>query len=534
MSLPRLPYTGGIAARGQAGFGGLDHSPGASDGALWNMENLTGDCFPLLAVRPRRHTAGALAAPNGLFAAGTLYYVDGAKLYADGEEKATLPAAGEKTLLAMGERLLIFPDKALWTENGGLVPLEARAARTGLVFGNGTYAGEDAAANSITTDGDAFPFRAGDAVSISGCAARPENNLTLIIREVSGDGKTLRFYENSFTLPEGETSVTEAGTVTLARNVPDMDFLCVNENRVWGCKGDAIFASKLGDPFNWNVFDGVATDAWSVESGSPGSFTACVSYLGYPVFFKEDRIFKVYGGKPSAFQLMSSAVLGVSPGSDKSLAVAGETLFYLSRAGVAAYNGGVPSVISGPFGAWRFQNAAGGSDGLKYYVSMRETGSGAWSLFVYDTLRRMWHREDGLHVLRMAWRDGLYALTAAGELVLLGTPPAVPEGAAEESAVEWSAEFADWTMGGFDGKYPVRLRMRFEGDAGAYVAVKLQYDSGGDWETAAEETPGTKRSVYLALPIRRCDHFRLKLEGTGAVRLYALSWEYYDGTYPRK
>ena len=33
----------------------------------------------------------------------------------------------------------------------------------------------------------------------------------------------------------------DADHVTLARTVPSMDFICVNENRMWGCKGDTIY-----------------------------------------------------------------------------------------------------------------------------------------------------------------------------------------------------------------------------------------------------------------------------------------------------
>ena len=67
-----------------------------------------------------------------------------------------------------------------------------------------------------------------------------------------------------------------------------MDFICENENRLWGCKEDTIYSSKLGDPFNWNVFDGLSTDSYAVNVRIDGDFTACCSYLGYPVFFKEE------------------------------------------------------------------------------------------------------------------------------------------------------------------------------------------------------------------------------------------------------
>ena len=139
----------------------------------------------------------------------------------------------------------------------------------------------ESAANTIKATGVDFAdyFRAGDAVTISGATVHEKNNTTIIIREVDGD--ELRFYENSFVI--GESGDSEAA-LTIKREAPEMDFLCENENRLWGCKGDTIFSSKLGDPFNWNCFDGLATDSYAVDVGSEGDFTGAVSYLGYAVF----------------------------------------------------------------------------------------------------------------------------------------------------------------------------------------------------------------------------------------------------------
>jgi hypothetical protein len=68
------------------------------------------------------------------------------------------------------------------------------------------------------------------------------------------------------------------------------------------------------------VFDGLADDSYAVNVASSGDFTAAVSYLGYPIFFKEDKVYKVYGSKPSDYQVMSSASLGVKRGAAASLA----------------------------------------------------------------------------------------------------------------------------------------------------------------------------------------------------------------------
>lgn len=527
-----ISYDANVKKQTQTAFGGLDRRVGAGNGSICDMRNLTSDYAPVLSSRPPRWIAGTLERPNGVYAAGKLFTVDGTKLLADGELVGAVEDS-PKVMCALGERVVILPDKLIYTLDGELEPLEASYTAPGLVFGNGTYAGEDAEANSITTAGKAFPFRVGDAVTISGCTAQEANNITPIIREISDDGKTLRFYENAFTLPEDADSVTEAGAVTLARSVPDMDFLCVNENRLWGCKGDTIYASKLGDPYNWNVFDGLSTDAWSVETGSPGDFTGCISFLGYPIFFKEDQIYKVYGSKPSNFQVMSSATLGVQAGSARSLAIAGETLFYLSRAGIMAYSGGIPTVISAPLGAERFCNAAAGSDGLKYYVSL-ELEDGGSALFVWDTQTSAWYQEDDLRVLQMAYKDGLYALAEDGTLLLLSDPFRIPEEAVEEPAFESMAEFGDFDWDSFHSKFPTRLRLRFETEAAVTVTAAVEYDSSGVWETKETATAPRKRSWYLPVPIRRCDHYRVRLTANGPWKLYAMELEYYDGQGSRK
>lgn len=530
--LPYMPYVDGTAQFRLSQFGGYDHRLGAQNGYLWDMENLTGDYYPVLASRAPRHTVQAVTKPNGLYCAGKLFLVDGTVFTVDGVSAGTL-ADSEKTMQGMSGRVVIWPDKKIYTAEGELEDLEASYSAAGLVFGDGTYAGQEAKANSITTTGAAFPFREGDAVTISGCTVEPANNLTIIIREISEDGKTLGFYENSFTIPEGEESVTETGTVTLERSVPDLDFLCANENRLWGCKGDTIWCSKLGDPYNWNVFDGLASDAWSVETGTPGDFTACCSFLGYPIFFKEDKVFKVYGDKPTNFQVMSSATLGVMAGSHKSLAVAGETLYYLARVGIVAYSGGIPRDISAPFGDVRYKNAVAGSDGTKYWVSMEEVESGAHALFVYDTQAGGWYKEDGTELIQTGYLDGVYALTE-NSLILLGRPVAVPEGSAQESPVSSMAEFGDITMDSFDSKYPVRLRLRLAADPGVTVAAEIQYDSSGEWETVETVQTDRMKPFYLAIKVQRCDHFRLRLSANGAWRLWSLIVELYDGQYVRK
>ena len=64
-------------------------------------------------------------------------------------------------------------------------------------------------------------------------------------------GRTLTFNSDIFS-GTGE----EGGTVSLARNVPDLTCICECDNRIWGAEGTTIYASALGDPKNFYLYDG--------------------------------------------------------------------------------------------------------------------------------------------------------------------------------------------------------------------------------------------------------------------------------------
>lgn len=526
--LPSLPYRDGIRKAKTDVFGGYDHNIGAGDGSIWDEGNMTSDWYPVMGNRAPRYSILTLTKPNALYALDGLWWVDGTQLYHDGTSVTTV-TDGEKQMAAMGERLLIWPDKIVVRASTNTVEALSSTMTAVCSIQDGTYAGEEAERNTIYSSGRnwASSFSVGDAVTISG-ASHSENNKTAIIREI--DGAYLRFYENTFT---NESSATLA----LTREIPDLDFICVNENRCWGCKGDTIYASKLGDPKNWNVFDGVATDSYAVDAGSDGDFTGCCSYLGYPVFFKEEHIYKVYGSRPANFQLMGSATMGVKAGAHKTLAIAGETLYYLSRAGIVAYAGGVPENISRSFGVDRFSGGAGGSDGLKYHVVMH--GPDGYEHFVWDSRRAMWHREDTTQAVEFAFWDGeLWMLSADGDLYGLGlvSPPA---DASVEIGMESFVETNDFTEGDPNRKGTAKIQLRGELGAGAMLTIKIKFDSWGDsfpagsdtgWELVSVLRASVKRSWYLPIIPRRSDHFRLRFDGVGDWRLYSLVRENYSGS----
>ena len=508
--LPSMAYGDGISKRKQVKFGGYNHTLAAENGDLWDMENLTSDFYPLLSPRTRRWTCRTLTKPNGLYAHDGLYWADGTGFYADGELKGIV-TDGHKKFTSLGAYIVILPDKKYYNRlTGDFGALESSWSGSAKIQ-DGTYAGEEAKANTIYAVGAGAKFNEGDAVTISGATTHPENNKTAIIREIDGDN--LRFYENTFTISDGGDSET----LQLSRTVPELDYICENENRLWGCKGDTIYASKLGDIFNWNVFDGVATDSFAVDVASTGDFTACCSYLGYPCFFKEEHIYKVYGDKPSNFQVMGSASLGVEKGSDESLAIAGETLFYLSRTGIVAWSGGIPQSVSAAFGTQRFRNGVAGSDGTKYFVSLQDT-TGVYQLFAFDTRTNLWHREDSTHASEFARvGDELYFLENGTLRTVYGTA------GTKDGPVGWMAETGIMTYGLVGKKYVSRINLRMQLPKGSSVDFWVQYDSDGVWRHCGHIEGRGLRTFLLPVRPARCDHLKFRLTGKGEMKLFSLA-----------
>lgn len=317
--------------------------------------------------------------------------------------------------------------------------------------------------------------------------------------------------------------VTERN-IAISRTLPDMDFVISDDNRLWGAKGHTIYGSKLGDPTNFNVFDGLSTDSYSVDIGNAGEITAALTYGGYPTFFKEDGIYRLYGDRPSNYQLMPTMKQGVKAGCAKSLAIAGEVLYYLSRSGIMAYTGGVPTKVDGPLGI-RVLDGVAASDGQKYYISASEDGEN-YAIYVYDTAKGMWHKEDELKLTYAAYDKAVIALADNGELLALTYGADM---GAEEDDVEWVVEFADMTFGSPYQKGVVKANIRFELQPGAKAKAEISYD-GGEYELIRDFTGDGKRSNVLPVIPHRCDHFRLKLSGKGICDIYSMALQYYSGS----
>lgn len=313
------------------------------------------------------------------------------------------------------------------------------------------------------------------------------------------------------------TDPYEEINITITREIPDFDYILAVNNRLWGAKGDTVWGSKLGDPTNWNYFDGLSVDSYSVNLGSAGDITGIANYNGYPTFFKENGIYKLYGAYPSAFQMYSTATTGVKAGCGKSIAKIGEALYYVSKNGVMMYAGGVPRYIGNELGV-RISNAVGGTDGRKYYLCADGL------LYVYDTYMGLWHIEDEVNAMAMSYGDDLVCVTADGYIMTLGHSTK-----ADEADVLWMVQFADAVVGSPNKKGVEKVLIRAVCDEDAYCDVYISFDH-GEYEHIRKITHHTKATDILPIVLKRGDNFSLKLIGKGLVDIYSLSYHYYNGS----
>lgn len=555
-------------------FGGYNHNLRIGEGEFYDMKNLTSTDYPVLSPRTQRGIYASPNNPQGMIEKETLCYVDGTEFVINDDTRIDLGLSTKeedcpKSLVSMGAYVIIMPDKKYintknYSDRGKIEEtLETSGETTfelckidGSAYKeppaqdtapqnpkdtdlwldtssiphtlkqystiNSTWVSIATTYIKITfSDVDLLPFSAGDGITISGLEETELSDLngTAVIQEV---GKN---YIVIIGIIKKKTPLHTK--ITFERLMPDMDFIIESENRLWGCKYgkdingnvfNEIYASKLGDFKNWNCFAGISTDSYVATVGTDGQFTGAVTHLGYPIFFKENCMHKVYGNYPANYQIQTTHCRGVQKNCSKSLVIVNEILYYKARSAVCVYDGSLPVEISSAFGDMTYTNAVAGTVKNKYYISMMDN-DGEYQLFVYDTKRGLWHKEDNTHVLDFCtYRGELYYIDAKKSQIktILGS------GTPDKSPINWMAESGIIGTDLPDKKYISRLDVRMKLTVGTRVYFYIEYDSCGQWEHLFTMTGIKLQSFPISIRPRRCDHMRIRIEGDGEAKIFSI------------
>lgn len=625
-------------------FGGYNHNLKIPEGEFYEMENLCGDDYPLLATRKQRNTLQAFGQNlEAMVSKGDeLYYISGydpttktCGFYAGDEKVMDLPNAGSRRFVSMGAYLLIWPDKVwyntadgthgnmekkfsaaagtyldhsltsssgpdgqeiydiyvLWyirpcSRDGKIVyttgaaygekrvvvvdgieyhylnpmkPKEPkngdayidRETRTPYIYNDISkdWSAQDVPVMRLECKGIGSAFAPGDYIRVSGIDPGTysgqnvgDNPSDGVYREVLVTG------ENYIVLdayaPRDEQGIMNdtppaEGYVKAAMDTPDMDYVIEAQNRLWGCKYgtvngklvNEIYASALGRFDVWHKYAGVSTDSYAASVGSDGRWTGAVNYQGYPLFFKEDRMHKVYVSASGAHRIQEYTMRGVQPGGAKSLAVVNGVLFYKARDCVCAYDGsGAPTDVSEKLNLDSLSRpgsttsiAAAYRD--KYYLYLQMNTPPGSRLLVLDTRRGTWYRENlPIGSITDFTEHFGSLLCAAGGIEEIAHDNQVSDlGDTEEGDVAWSCETGLIGYSTVEQKYVSRFNIRMSLARDAYMDVLVQYDSDGVWHNQGRIQGVGTRTFMLPVRPRRCDHFRIRLEGSGDVRIYSFA-----------
>ncbi len=328
-------------------------------------------------------------------------------------------------------------------------------------------------------------------------------------------------------------TVTVTGSLKVERRLPDFDFVCESGNRLWGCnsKSNEIFASKLGDPFNFYAFEGISTDSYFATVGTDGEFTGAAAFRGYVLFFKENCVHKIYGSNPP-YTITTAYIRGVQKGSHKSLCVLNETLYYKSPNGICSYEGGMPMEISSHLGNEYYTNAVAGGCLNKYYICMSDKNNKR-VLFFYDEKHGIWHREGFFDIKEFACNNlNLYFICEnknSKQLGLIdskntfGNFTGELQGYSLEDDFKWCAQTGLWGLSLSQNQYYSRILIRAVGEENTSLKVFYQINSEGKWVEALNKRVTGTGTLLLPFSIPRCDHLKLRFEGMGGIKILSIS-----------
>lgn len=290
--------------------------------------------------------------------------------------------------------------------------------------------------------------------------------------------------------------------------IPQIEFACVDNNRIFAVESDNIYACALGNYSDWTTFvdangNSSATGAFATDTGTPGKFTGVAKFKGRVVMTKEDLIYESYGNRPP-YTINEIAKTGCIDG--RSIIEVNSVLYWLGRNGIFSYTGGQPRNISDKL-TGEFTKGVSGTDGRKYYCCLFDT---RWRLYVYDTYNGLWHIEDFIEIVDFAYNDGyLYALSKDGNLLKFNSG---------NERVKWEFTTQDYTFGIPEtknvSKLYIRADMKYQTSLDVYLKV-----NNGEFNRVATYQADNSTVFDFKVRVKKCDTFAVRFSGVGDVRI---------------
>lgn len=538
-------------------FKGLNRRSFVEEGEMSDMKNLTSDNYPLLTPRKLR---GSYELPEGVekplsimtkfdrLAMIAQKENGNIAFFYDGNEiKSVKGITADTQMVAINTKICFFPQKTYLTlvregvsvTIGEYGTLESTKSLTNTSV---TISNE----NAQMTVGIVHKFGLDDAVDINGTITytpAPEEEgvvpevqtkdciASCIIENVKDN--VLTFPRETFIelTGEGATDITFTGTIK--REAPDITHVIEWNNRLWGVSDEdnTIYACKLGDPKNWKYYQGTSLDSYYAQQGTDEQWTGCAAYSSHLIFFKENRMTKIYGTSPSTFQVTNTRAFGVEKGSSKSVVVLNNVVLYKSTIGIMAYEGGDPYSISEKINC-KFKNVVAGTEGIKYYASVQKE-DGTNELLVFDIDKACWHKEDDVRFRGCTILDSKLMFISDVDTdafdkdkIYIVNPETPSETKMQR---EWMAVFGAFDENIENQKIFSKMSLRLIPHSKTIVTIYIKMDD-GEWERVKQIGYAETGGVTVPIVPRRCDRFYIKIVGKGDCEIKSLTRRFRRGS----
>ncbi len=516
-----------------SGFRGINRTNDYRDGDLENCSNIDADALPYVRAG-RGYVSENIPADDLIYADGIARVItqdDGQNyLYYRPEKEGSgwfsypvVLTAGKKEVAAVGGKVFVMPDKKIldltekyptWRSIEKEVFYADSSAR---LYGNSIVFKNDTDFQSFTS-----AFKVGDAISCTGGyyyinqVAKSWVDKKMIVREISNRSEKKVTFDPYTFYDANADSITE---FTFKKTVPDITHLCSWNDRVWGCSSDGkIWASKYNDPTNFEYFDLTSADSFTLEAGTGGAFTGSCATGSYIAFFRQNKIHRITGTKPSNYRHTVIKQPGVMNGSERSLAVISDIIYYEGKEGVYAFDGADARLISEKLGDFVHSEGIGAARGEDYYICMKNEG-GNFDSYIYYPRKGIWLR-DGLRKYQSAvsFLGNMYFINK-DEKVIYKVADKQGNGNFQICLRAFEADFAE--KKGFM-RICIGYTKRKSGSIICFAAI-----NGDTFEEVGRFTEGTEGVAEIRLTPNRGDIIKLNILGSYNTTIKYVMREYH-------
>lgn len=385
----------------------------------------------------------------------------------------------------------------------------------------------------------ALPYQVGSKVRIVGLK-NSENDAQYTVAAASvkqeTDGKwavTLSFESNFSVSGQQDASKKNVRIWGEGSYVPDFDYICAKNNRLWGCNSEqrTIYASALGDPTDFWTFEGSTLDAYQVAVASADRFTGIIPLNSQIAFMKQHTIHKMLGNYPAEYSLYEYNFEGVNESNNGSLVNMEGSALYLAEHGISLYSGTSVTNTDNSLGYSGKANARAMYDGEKYFLYFKDS-EGEDKTYIYDSRYGIWTQEDYGEVLDFVhYKNDNYILVKNDN----GNNRILKVTSHLEHNGKWEIIFKPFietvsttktTTHIFEKKRYTKLTLRIELPKGSWIRAEGLFNGKGDWHLLGGAN-GTQDGVCdFVINTPRVDKLQLKLSGSGAMTILAMERTY--------